>query len=75
MEAEAQPKNISDVLNSSKGNGETYNPQFIRNMRQKIKETENSATLEEVFSDLFDDGGTVSIRRKKILIRDCSFIT
>ena len=57
IEAEAQPKNISYVLNSSKGNGETYDPQFIRNKRQKIKETEHSATIEELFSDLFDDEG------------------
>ena len=38
IDAEGQHKNISDVLNSRMGNGETYDTQFIRNMRTKIKE-------------------------------------
>ena len=64
IEGSAAPKNIADVLNQRKDMGSTYDAQFIRNVRNKVKDKKNIKTIEEALDDIIKDGGTVRYKKK-----------
>ena len=65
IEGQAQPKNISDILNGRKDMGNTYDAQLIRNVRTKLKDKKDVATVEEALDDIIRDGGTVKYKKKE----------
>ena len=59
-EASAKPANIAAMLNSKGGHGQTYDAQFIRNIKAKLDKTDgNAKTVEEALAEIVDKGGEV----------------
>ena len=59
-EASAMPANIAAMLNSKGGHGQTYDAQFVRNIKAKLDKTDgNAKTVEEVLAETVDKGGEV----------------
>ena len=65
LEASAQPKNISDVLNARKEMGSTFDPQFIRNLKTKFNSEKNITSIEEALDDINKNGGSVKYQKKE----------
>ena len=64
-EASAKPANIAAMLNSKGGHGQTYDAQFIRNIKAKLDKTDgNAKTVEEALAEIVDKGGEVLYTKK-----------
>ena len=64
-EASAKPANIAAMLNSKGGHGQTYDAQFIRNIKAKLDKTDgNAKTVEEALAEIVDKGGEVRYTKK-----------
>ena len=59
-EASAKTANIAAMLNSKGGHGQTYDAQFIRNIKAKLDVTDgNAKTVDEALAETVDKGGEV----------------
>ena len=64
-EASAKPANIAAMLNSKGGHGQTYDAQFVRNIKAKLDKTDgNAKTVEEALAEIVDKGGEVRYTKK-----------
>ena len=64
-EASAKPANIAAMLNRKGGHGQTYDAQFIRNIKAKLDNTDgNTKTVEEALAEVVDKGGEVQYTKK-----------
>ena len=63
-EASAKPASIAEVLNKKRGQGATFDGQFIRNMRSKLAKNKEVKTVKEALIEVEESGGQVRIEKK-----------
>ena len=64
-EASAKPANIAAMGYSKGGHGQTYDAQFIKNIKAKLDKTDgNAKTVEKAVAETVDKGGEVRYTKK-----------